>query len=62
MFERVIFKKSYDAESLCDIERDMSECFDPTYNIDVADIPKDEYGFDEGTFEVIVTWKSENQN
>ncbi len=62
MSEVVIFKKTYDAESLCDVERDISECFDPAYNMDMVDIPKDEYGFEEGSFEVKITWKSENQN
>lgn len=61
MSERVIFHKEYSSESLCDIERDMSECFDSTYNIDMEGIPVDEHGFHEGYFEVTVTWKTENQ-
>lgn len=58
---KVIFKKEYDGESLCDVERDMSEAFDPRFNIDVQDIPVDEYGFSQGTFKVTIEWCDNGQ-
>lgn len=51
-----IFNKSYCAEELADLNRDIYECFDPASNPVVASIPKDEYGFDKGTFVVRVEW------
>lgn len=54
-----VFNKKYDDESLYDLGRDISECIDPTFNPKIRDIPVDEHGFREGTFQVSVTWKSE---
>lgn len=51
-----IFNKTYCAEELADLNRDIYECFDPTFNPIVAPIPKDEYGFDKGAFVVRVEW------
>jgi hypothetical protein len=36
-----IFKKEYSIESLCDIERDLIECFDPRFNTQVKGCPMD---------------------
>jgi hypothetical protein len=52
----VIFEKKYDGESLYDLNRDIHECFDKRFNSLVADVPVDEYGFQQGTFLVSVKW------
>lgn len=54
-----IFEKDYSSEELSDLSRDISECFDPMFNPLMNDIPKDDYGFDKGTFVVSVRWESE---
>lgn len=53
---KTIFDKVYDGESLCDVERDVSECFNETYNEAVKEIPVDEYGFQTGAFRIQVIW------
>lgn len=52
---KIIFQKNYDAESLCDVERDVYEAL----NDDVTEIPKDEHGFELGTFKITIEWESE---
>lgn len=52
-----IFKKEYDGESLYDLERDVVEALMEEYNSVVGEIPQDEHGFQQGTFEVTITWK-----
>ncbi|AFA44792.1 hypothetical protein ACQ27_gp661 [Klebsiella phage K64-1] len=54
-----IFKKEYDGESLCDVQRDVVEAFSTVFNPEMIDIPVDEYGFQEGTFVVSIKWKPE---
>lgn len=54
-----IFQKNYDGESLYDVYRDVIEAFEEAYNPTVAAIPKDEHGFQKGTFTVKVEWKPE---
>lgn len=54
-----IFKKDYDGESLYDLSRDICEAFDERYNPAVAAVPKDEHGFQKGTFIVTVEWMPE---
>lgn len=55
---KVIFNKSYDAEGLADIERDVMESFDEKFNDIMKSVPQDpETGFHKGTFEVTITWK-----
>lgn len=51
-----IFQKEYDGESICDIQRDVHEAFDSRFNPLVAQIPQDEFGFQQGTFTVTITW------
>ncbi len=51
-----IFDKLYDGESLCDVERDISECWDERFNERVSGIPIDEHGFQTGTFRIQITW------
>ena len=52
----ITFKKIYADESLCDLERDIIESFDPAFNIDVQGIPKDEHGFSPGSWLVTVEY------
>lgn len=52
----IIFEKEYDGESLYDLERDVSEAFDPDYSSTILCVPQDEDGFQVGTFKVTITW------
>ena len=52
-----ILSKTYDGESMCDIDRDVSECFDHHFNPDVVKIPVDKHGFPKGAFKVVITWE-----
>lgn len=54
----VIFQKEYDGESLYDLNRDITECFDPDFNDKVKQIP-DGDAFLSENFEVIVIWQKE---
>jgi len=53
-----IFEQTYDGESLYDVGRDVSEAFDESFNPLVAEIPSDQYGFQEGTFKITIEWSS----
>ena len=53
----VLFKKAYDGESVVDIDRDVSECFDARFNQVAAQIPQDEHGIQKGKFTVQITWE-----
>lgn len=55
--EKELLRKKYDGESLYDATRDFGECFDGSFNPMVKEIPLDEYGFQQGEFEVIVVWR-----
>ena len=55
----VIFEKTYDGESIVDLDRDVSEAIMEDYNPMVELIPNDEHGFQQGSFKVTITW-SEN--
>lgn len=39
-----------------DIQRDVHEAFDSRFNPLAEQIPQDEFGFQEGTFTVTITW------
>lgn len=54
-----LFSKEYDGESLYDVYRDVSEAFEVIYNPIINSIPQDEYGIQEGTFKVVITWEPE---
>lgn len=56
---RLLLKKIYSAEELCDVGRDVAESFDERFTPEAAGIPKDAHGFEEGVFEVTVTWRSD---
>lgn len=55
---REIFSKKYDGESIVDLSRDISECFDERFNPAVKEIPEMEDcpGFWDGEFVVSVKW------
>ena len=55
-----IFKKEYCAEQLCDVERDVSECFEPDFNPIVKNIPVGKDGFTEGTYTITIEWEATN--
>lgn len=49
---KVLLDKTYGVDDLNDMERDMYEALDSTYNPEAADIPDD----CSGTFRVQITW------
>ena len=59
MRKKLVFNKTYTSEELCDLERDMSEAFDPVFNEKFKDIPVDESGFMPGSFIVNIEWHTE---
>ena len=52
-----LFEKEYNGESISDLWRDTSECFDERHNPVAKDIPQDRYGFQKGKFKVVITWE-----
>lgn len=61
MSKHSIFHKVYTSEELCDLERDISEAFDPDFNPEnIQPIEKDEHGFHKGSFKVSIVWRSED--
>ena len=56
-----LFKKSYDAEGLYDLERDISEALNGQYNIAMEVLPTNDQGFTRGSFEVTVVWRDDEQ-
>jgi len=52
-----VFSKEYDGESLYDVYRDVSEALKVIYNPILNNIPQDEYGIQQGTFKVVITWE-----
>lgn len=57
-----VFKKEYSGESIVDLERDISEALDTTFNPGIDRIPVDDYGFPKGTFTVAIVWSEETSN
>lgn len=53
----ILFCKGYDGESLCDLERDISEGLQGDYNALIHSIPVDEDGIMKGYFKVIIEWE-----
>lgn len=51
-----LFKKKYDGESICDVDRDVSEAFSSVMNPLMEQVPDDEHGMSQGTFTVTITW------
>lgn len=56
-----IFRKEYGGEDINDLERDVSEAFDPDYNPAAAVMTSDEYGFTEGKLVVTITWVPDSE-
>lgn len=56
---KMVFEKSYDGESICDLSRDISEAFDERFNPAIAGIPEIEHGFHAGSFKVTIEWTKE---
>lgn len=56
-----IFKKEYNAESLYELNDDMSDALDEVYNPKIKDIPVDIYGFQTGIFTVTISWEPEEE-
>lgn len=52
-----IFNEEYDGESIVDLQRDIAEALDSRFNDVMKVIPKDEHGFTEVVYNVIITWK-----
>jgi hypothetical protein len=52
----IILNKTYDGESIVDLDRDISEMFNEEFDPRIATIPKDEYNLMRGSFKVIVEW------
>jgi hypothetical protein len=51
-----IFEKSYDGESLYDLQRDAGEAVSEEYNDKMQQLPVDQYGFTAGMFKVTIEW------
>lgn len=62
MKKLTIFEKEYDGESVYDVDRDVSEAFLEDFNPLVKQIPSDEHGFQQGVFEVTITWRPERDD
>ncbi len=56
MDSKTLLSKEYDAESLCDVERDVYEAF--AYGV-MDDIPMADDSFQRGTFTVEIVWKDD---
>lgn len=52
-----LLDKKYDGESLYDVARDVHEAFDSRFTPAMAQVPKDEHGFAQGTFTIHITWE-----
>ena len=52
----MILEKTYDGESIVDVQRDVLEMFDEEFDPRIETIPRDEYNFMKGTFKVTVEW------
>lgn len=55
--DTVLLHKQYSEESLIDLEGHIWEMVDSSHSM----LPKDEYGFIRGTFNVIVVWTPEER-
>jgi hypothetical protein len=54
-----LFEKTYDDESLYDLDRDIFEAMSDLYSPLAKNIPKDEHGFRRGSFKVKIEWSEE---
>jgi hypothetical protein len=59
---KLLMFEKYSSEELCDVERDVHECFDEDMNLLIKDLPPaDEHGFRPGSFVVTVEWEPEDE-
>lgn len=56
---KTVFDKTYSAEELADVDRDICEAFED--NPVVEQIPTDEHGFHKGSFRVTITWTPDSE-
>ena len=56
----IVFTETYNGESICDINRDVSEAMDEHYNGAMKAVPVDEYGLSLGTFTITITWNGDS--
>lgn len=56
-----VFEKTYDGESIVDMQRDVYEAFDERYNSALKDVSVDEYGIQKGTFTVTIQWSGDEE-
>lgn len=56
-----VFSKRYGGEDINDLERDVSEAFDPDYNPTAAVVTKDKHGFVDGKVVVTMIWVPDNE-
>lgn len=59
---KIIFNETYNWESLCDLSRDIQECFDSRYNPLVKDLPGEFKGVIKVTLEYIPEGEVDNEN
>lgn len=55
--DTVLFHKHYSSESIIDVPQDLDDLW--TFNPELQQLPKDEYGFTRGSFHVMVVWTPE---
>ena len=55
----IIFSKTYDSESLYDLDRDVQEAILEEYNPLMLNLPKDKHGFYQGRFKVAIVWEED---
>lgn len=53
---KMIFDKKYDADNLCNMDRDLLEAFDPLLNPFLLTIPVDENEMFKGTIKFTIEW------
>lgn len=53
-----LFNRKYCGEELCDVERDVSDALDSTFNNTLKDIPMED-DMHTGTFTVTITWEAD---
>lgn len=51
-----LLNKTYDGDSIVDVERDVWEAFDPSFTPQAARIPTGAGGIHQGAFKVTVVW------
>jgi len=50
----IVFDQEYCDETLNDVERDVMEAFDPAFNPRMPELEKDEHGFSDARYRVVI--------